>query len=416
MDNDSTGQESNNGVSSDNDGSSVKGDAKMGGESHSMRVEGNVTYHDFSSSDESSGTDTSSGMGNDSSKYSLGVDSGTDSQSKSSDSRYSLGVDTSSSGDSRSQADRTETESSSRSERWTSRFSLGIETDSTTSSRYSLGLDKNLGLGSESTSSRFSLGIFEPTSPSFSLRTGEQLPGDTTPKRPNDSKEAPRNKPENQASTSGTTEIKDQQKSSSQASGNSTNVRDWLSKEFSSVKEWLHELFDSQKPERIGIDKAVNVTPVPEKMLFTNTPDSGDKIKSIAVEAAKNNFNNCSGSVREVANKRGIALGGAQANDQVQYMEENWREVSMEDAKKLADNGKLVVAGLAEPRNGHVAVVVKGNGVQREGKTWPNVAGGSLGTKEAKEKPGKAYSEGGNTIRDAWGAKKRDKVKFYTPE
>jgi murein DD-endopeptidase MepM/ murein hydrolase activator NlpD len=203
-------------------------------------VVGDRTYHEFSLPDESPGTDTGSRMGNDSSKYSLGVDLGTDSQSKSSDSRYSLGVDTSLSGDSKSQGDRTETENSSRSESWTSRFSLGIEIDSTTSSRYSLGVDKSLGIGSESTSSRFSLGIFEPTSPSFPLRTGEQLPGDITPARPNDPKEAPSNKPENQASTSATTENKDQQKSSSQASGNSTNVTD-------KIKEFIHDINEKLK-------------------------------------------------------------------------------------------------------------------------------------------------------------------------
>jgi hypothetical protein len=410
MDNDNTEQTSNN----DSDSSFKSPDV------HNSYREGNVEVHDFSYSDESPETDTSSRMGNDSSNYSLGMDLGTDSQSKPADSRYSLGVDTSLSGGSKSQADRTETESSSRSnlsrsESWTSRFSLGIETDSTTSSRYSLGLEKSLGISSESTSSRFSLGIFEPTSPPFPLRTGEQLPGDTPP-RLNDSKEAPRNKPENMASTSGTTGIKDQQKTSSKASDNFKNIRNWIDKEFSAVKNWLHELFDSEKSEKIGTDKAVTVTPTPEKMLATNTPNSGDYVKSIAAEAARKNFDNCSGSVREVANKLGFALGGAQANDQVEYMEENWREVSMDDAKKLADNGKLVIAGLAEPKNGHVAIVVKGNGIQREGKTWPNVAGGSLGTKEAKETPRKAYSEGGNTIRDAWGAKKRDQVKFYTPE
>jgi hypothetical protein len=108
-----------------------------------------------------------------------------------------------------------------------------------------------------------------PASPNDSSNHNKE---DTKPARSNDSKEAPRNKPENQDSTSGTTENKDQQKSSSQASGNSTNVRDWLSKEYNSVKEWPHELVDSEKPEKISVDKAVKVTPAPEKKLFTNTP------------------------------------------------------------------------------------------------------------------------------------------------
>jgi murein DD-endopeptidase MepM/ murein hydrolase activator NlpD len=186
MDNDNTGDESNDsdvsndGASSNSDGSSVKGEVTMGGEGHRTWVDGSTTYHDFTSPDESTGTDTISQPRDFSSRYSLGVDLGTGSQSESLNSRYSLGIDTSLSGDSKSQADRAGIEKASysivpRSEGSTSRFSLGIETNSTTSSGYSLGVDRSLGIGSESTLSRFSLGILdEPTSFLSPLRTGEK--------------------------------------------------------------------------------------------------------------------------------------------------------------------------------------------------------------------------------------------------
>ena len=205
MDNDNTGEESNgndfsnDGASSNSDGSSVEGDVTMGGEGNRSWVDGSTTYHDFTSPDESTGADTISQPRDFSSRYSLGVDLGTGSQSESLNSRYSLGVDTSLSGDSRSQADRTAIESAShnsisRSEGRTSRLSLGIETNSTTSSGYSLGLDRSLGIGSESTSSRFSLGIFdEPTSFLSPFRTAEKTvdgdkPAEKLPATPTQSK------------------------------------------------------------------------------------------------------------------------------------------------------------------------------------------------------------------------------------
>jgi hypothetical protein len=155
---------------------------------------------------------------------------------------------------------------------------------------------------------------------------------------------------------------------------------------------------------------------VSEKIGDNRYEFSADHVKSIAAEAARNNFKNCSGSVREAAQKLGIELRGSQANDQVKFMEKNWNSVGMEEAKQLAERGNFVVAGLEKSGHGHIAVVVDGDGVIKEGRVWPNIAGGSLGNKEAIEKPGHPYSEGGNTIRDAWGKASRNMVKFYTPK
>jgi murein DD-endopeptidase MepM/ murein hydrolase activator NlpD len=174
MDNGDTEQTSNN-----ESGASVKTS-----DVHNIYREGDTEVHDFSYSDGSSGTETSSRISNDSSKYSLGVDLGTDSQSKPADSRYSLGVDTSLSGGSKSQADRTETERSSRSNlphngSWTSSFLLGLDENLGVETRqaylpYSLKLDESLRISSESPSPKISLGIFETTSSPFPLRTGEK--------------------------------------------------------------------------------------------------------------------------------------------------------------------------------------------------------------------------------------------------
>jgi hypothetical protein len=54
--------------------------------------------------------------------------------------------------------------------------------------------------------------------------------------------------------------------------------------------------------------------------------------------------------------------------------------------------------------------------IEREGKVWPNIVGGALGTASAVEVNGRPDSEGGNTIRDAWGEATRGKVLYFTPQ
>lgn len=143
-----------------------------------------------------------------------------------------------------------------------------------------------------------------------------------------------------------------------------------------------------------------------------------DRIKQVAIQAAKNHRRNCSGSVRETALNLGIDLSiktvGPQANHQVDYMEKNWRKVSMEEAKELADRGVFVVAGRKDRPHGHVTIVVKGSGVTRpdpvtgKSRVWPNIAGGSLGS-------GSGYSEGNKTILNAWFRRQLNEIKYYTP-
>ncbi|HEY9600273.1 MAG TPA: hypothetical protein V6C85_01590 [Allocoleopsis sp.] len=156
----------------------------------------------------------------------------------------------------------------------------------------------------------------------------------------------------------------------------------------------------------------------PSTSYSSESTSKADQIKQVAIKAAKNNRRNCSGSVREAALNLGIDLSvktaGSQANNQVDYMEKNWRKVSMEEAKELADRGIFVVAGRKDWPHGHVTIVVKGLGVNRpdpvtgKPRVWPNIAGGSLGS-------GSGYSEGNKTILNAWFRRQLNEVRYYTP-
>jgi hypothetical protein len=77
---------------------------------------------------------------------------------------------------------------------------------------------------------------------------------------------------------------------------------------------------------------------------------------------------NCSGYVKQVAAKLGVALPDAQANGLVDYLAaaSGWSALG-NDAKRaslLAAQGYFVIAGLKASGNGHVAVVVPGWAVQ----------------------------------------------------
>lgn len=71
-------------------------------------------------------------------------------------------------------------------------------------------------------------------------------------------------------------------------------------------------------------------------------------------------------------------LSGMLANKMIQFIETSadWAEVKPEDAKRLADDGNLVVAGRRNKPHGHVAVVYPGAALVPSGKwggKWPAV-------------------------------------------
>lgn len=97
-----------------------------------------------------------------------------------------------------------------------------------------------------------------------------------------------------------------------------------------------------------------------------------------------------------------------------------WRQVTLAEAGTLADEGKIVIGGLANASgNGHVQMVMPGSqpsGGYRmpNGKMagssgmYPRSAGGALGSW-----PG-ARSRGERTVRDAWSRTDWPSVTFWT--
>jgi hypothetical protein len=113
----------------------------------------------------------------------------------------------------------------------------------------------------------------------------------------------------------------------------------------------------------------------------------------------------CSAFVRDVAGQFGVVLNG-QADDIVDQIRAGWRRLADGPAaKRAADDGLLVVAGLkgseqAEPaQHGHVVIVVSGPLAQ--GK-YPSAYWGKLDGVGEKNK----------TINWAWRAGDRDRVTF----
>lgn len=163
---------------------------------------------------------------------------------------------------------------------------------------------------------------------------------------------------------------------------------------------------DASDPvEKAGFDEGV--TPVAG---YAKDSVAANNLKAAANSGMAGNEGNCSGSVAKTMTKMGnTELNGKVANDQVDYMEKNWKTVSAQEAQDLANAGQPVVAGLANPNgHGHVAVVVPGDGAIKPDKNfYPNVQGGSLG--------GAGKSWGDKTSGDVWNTSDRKKVKYYVP-
>lgn len=116
----------------------------------------------------------------------------------------------------------------------------------------------------------------------------------------------------------------------------------------------------------------------------------------------------CNQSTSKVAQDYGINdLDHMRANDQVSYINKNWKEVDSHTAQDLANKGSLVVAGLQNSEgSGHTAIVSPGAGAEKHGEFYPNVSGGGSE---------KGRSDGTRTVGDVWGAHNRDEVRYYTP-
>jgi hypothetical protein len=117
----------------------------------------------------------------------------------------------------------------------------------------------------------------------------------------------------------------------------------------------------------------------------------------------------CHQSVAHVTDRLGIAgLGGKPADQQVAYMRQNWSTIDARAAQDRANQGGLVIAGLADAGMAHTAIVTPGSGsTKMEGTFYPNVTCGG---------PPNARSDGSRTAGDVWSPLSRDNVEYFVAQ
>jgi hypothetical protein len=156
--------------------------------------------------------------------------------------------------------------------------------------------------------------------------------------------------------------------------------------------------------------------------------DPGDKAKKLK-EACDQAFHtypdSCSHSVWYVVSRYDSNFPYMPANQLVAYLQANpkWKEVQLVELSKLANEGVLVVGGLNEKTHGHVIVVYPGHEKQDGGFNFNGPNG-----KQVKAPPHGTYalamstslgswpgakSKGDRTVRDPWGEKAFQGVKFW---
>jgi hypothetical protein len=153
---------------------------------------------------------------------------------------------------------------------------------------------------------------------------------------------------------------------------------------------------------------------------FKRPDPNPQTLREVAQEAFTKNPGNCSGAVYYVITHLVDSQAQYhQANELMQIVSipgSGWKQVnSMEEAVQLADQGIVVIAGLADIEAGHfghVVVVLPGGkipSINRKEISAP-VMSTSL-----SNYPG-AISNGDKTVYDVWGRKKIQMVTYWTPE
>jgi hypothetical protein len=144
-------------------------------------------------------------------------------------------------------------------------------------------------------------------------------------------------------------------------------------------------------------------------------------LKPIFEAAFEKHKYNCSGFVRETAAALGFKIEGAQADNQLDFMEAHWiRLKNGIQAAEVASQGFFVVAGVKsteyKPRrnHGHVVVIKPLSPDQLPVKksslyhgVYPRAWGGDIGRRYA--------SQGDKSVGEIFNVAVRDKVKYYTP-
>lgn len=170
-------------------------------------------------------------------------------------------------------------------------------------------------------------------------------------------------------------------------------------------------------------------------MADTMNNDNASKLKEWCAEAYAKYPDSCSHAVRYVIKEAGLKtpknFDYLNANALLDYFEQNWTNITDDPAKaqRLADQGKIVVAGKKEAggKNGHVVIVypggLKGAGgykymyqklgkelIMEEKGQYPRAMSTSIGSW-----PG-AKSLGEKTVFDSWANEESYRqVKYYTP-
>src|ERR1700690_483070 len=144
-------------------------------------------------------------------------------------------------------------------------------------------------------------------------------------------------------------------------------------------------------------------------MATTGRIISADSVGSALAEAYAANANDCSGFVRDVAERLGLNLEG-NADALVDPFRRDWRTLdTLPQVVHEVGSGRLVVAGLRSDehkpkrQHGHVVVIVAGP--LYYGK-YPRCWGGGIGSAQSKET---------KSVGEVWNQADRDSVSYFTP-
>ena len=158
--------------------------------------------------------------------------------------------------------------------------------------------------------------------------------------------------------------------------------------------------------------------------------DSVAILKTACDSAYTDNMNSCSNAVWDLI-KAMVNPGEdyRQANDLIDYWDDNWKSVSLEEGFTLANKGVVVVGGLQVPGgHGHVIAIYPGTKIPNGGYqyfykkankflkldstgNYPRALSTSMG----RNWPG-TLSKGDKTVWDPWAYNKKfAEVEFWTP-
>lgn len=158
--------------------------------------------------------------------------------------------------------------------------------------------------------------------------------------------------------------------------------------------------------------------------------NASETLKAVCDEAYEKNPKSCSHAVWAVI--RGIVNGSEvyrQANELIDHLGKEWKEVTLDEAHELANKGIVVVGGAKADTNGHVIIVYPGEKKDTGGyETFNKKLNKTVTVGKRKMKyplcmstsigvwPG-AKSKGDKTVWDPWGNDTTfAKVKFWTPK